>query len=186
MMIVHSPQPWSQFRKGEHFLEGNLQAWRALEEALAAGKLRAIGVSNFEPVDLDNILEHGSVRPAVNQILAHVANTPFELIRYCQDKDILVEAYSPFGHGEILCDETLVSIAATYGVSGPQLAVRYCLQLGMLPLPKALNPAHVRSNAEVDFTISPADMEILKGVARIESYGEASLFPVYSDNARRS
>lgn len=93
MMIIHSPQPWAEFRQDEHYFEGNLEAWRALEEALAAGKLRAIGVSNFEQADLDNILDNGSVKPAVNQILAHVTNTPFKLIEHTTSKDVLVEAY---------------------------------------------------------------------------------------------
>src|SRR5688572_13451775 len=111
MMIIHSPQPWSEFRQGEHFFEGNLEAWRALEEALAAGKLRAIGVSNFERKDLDNILDNGSVEPMVNQILAHVSNTPFDLIDYTQSKGILVEAYSPVAHGEVLKNGELAALA---------------------------------------------------------------------------
>lgn len=184
LMIIHSPQPWAEFRKGEHFFEGNLEAWRALEEAHAAGKVRAIGLSNFEKIDMDNILEHGTIRPAVNQILAHVSNTPFELIKYIQGKDILVEAYSPFGHGEILSNEVLVAMASAYGVGTAQLAIRYCLQLGLLPLPKASSPAHMRSNADVDFQISDDDMETLRNVAPIKGYGEASIFPVYGENAR--
>ncbi|KHK92548.1 aldo/keto reductase [Novosphingobium malaysiense] len=184
MMIIHSPQPWADFRKGEHFFDGNLQAWRALEEACEAGKVRAIGLSNFERVDVENILENGTVRPAVNQILAHVSNTPFALIDYLQGADILVEAYSPFGHGEILGNGVLVSMADSYGVGVAQLAIRYCLQLGLLPLPKTANPAHMRSNADVDFQISEADMETLRNVAPIENYGEASVFPVYGENAR--
>lgn len=184
MMIIHSPQPWSEFRKGEHFFEGNLEAWRALEEAHQAGKIRAIGVSNFERVDLDNILENGSVPPAVNQVLAHISNTPFELISYTQGKGILVEAYSPFGHGEILENEDLKSMARAYGVGLPQLAIRYCLQLGLLPLPKTMTPAHLRSNADVDFVISDADMATLKTIAPIKDYGAASDFPVYGENAR--
>src|SRR5579872_5040796 len=79
LMIIHSPQPWAEFREDQHFFEGNREAWRALEDAYKAGKLRAIGVSNFEAVDLDNILGHGSVKPMVNQILAHAGNTPFGL-----------------------------------------------------------------------------------------------------------
>lgn len=184
LIIIHSPQPWMEFRKGEHFFEGNLEAWRALEEAQAAGKVRAIGLSNFEKADIENILKHGSVKPAVNQILAHVSNTPFALIDYIKSQDILVEAYSPFGHGEILQNATLVSMAKTYGVGVAQLAIRYCLQLGLLPLPKTANPAHMRSNAEVDFQISDADMQTLKTIAPIENYGEATVFPVYGENAR--
>lgn len=179
LMIIHSPQPWTDFREGEHFFEGNLEAWRALEEAHQAGKLRAIGVSNFEQIDLDNILNNGSVKPAVNQILAHVGNTPFDLIDYCHDKGILVEAYSPVAHGEMLKHEGVAAMAQKYGVSVAQLCIRYCLQLGTVPLPKTANPAHMRANAAVDFDISDADMDALKKVERIKNYGEAGIFPVY-------
>lgn len=184
LMIIHSPQPWAKFRKGEHFFGGNLEAWRALEDAQAAGKIRAIGLSNFEKVDIENILKHGSVKPAVNQILAHISNTPFALIDFIKSQNILVQAYSPFGHGEILQNATLASIAKSYGVGVAQLAIRYCLQLGLQPLPKTANPAHMRKNAELDFQISDADMQILKAVTPIENYGEASMFPVYGENAR--
>ncbi|MBH0114959.1 aldo/keto reductase [Novosphingobium sp. YJ-S2-02] len=180
MMIIHAPQPWPEFRNGEHFFEGNLAAWRALEEAYEEGKLRAIGVSNFEKVDLDNLLENGKVKPMVNQILAHVSNTPFELIDYCQANDIVVEAYSPVAHGEILNNEQIAAVAGKYGVSVPQLCIRYCLQLGLIALPKSGNPDHIRDNAGVDFTISDEDMATLKAADRIKDYGEASFFPVYA------
>ena len=179
MMIIHSPQPWTKFRQGEHFFEGNREAWRALEEANKAGKLRAIGLSNFEAEDLDNILGSCSVKPMVNQILAHVSNTPSALIKYCQDRNILVEAYSPVGHGELLKREDISAVAARYNVSVPQLCIRYDLQLGLLPLPKTANPAHMKNNADVDFVISDEDMESLKNVEPIKDYGSASAMPVY-------
>ncbi|MEK3988548.1 MULTISPECIES: aldo/keto reductase [Robertmurraya] len=179
LMIIHSPQPWKEFREGEHFFEGNLEVWRALEEAYKEGKLRAIGVSNFEQVDLNNILENGTVEPVVNQVLAHVSNTPFELIDYCQSKGILVEAYSPVAHGELLKNQEIAAMAEKYGVTIPQLCIRYCLQLGLLPLPKSANPDHIRSNAAVDFEISDADMDVLKNAERIKDYGEASIYPVF-------
>ena len=135
-------------------------------------------MSNFEQVDLDNLLDNGAVTPAVNQVLAHVSNTPFGLIDYCQDRGILVEAYSPVGHGEILNDAAS-SIAQRYDVSVPRLAIRYCLQLGLAPLPKTTNPAHMRTNAGVDFETTAGDMEALKNVAPIKDYGEASIFPVF-------
>ena len=179
MMIIHSPQPWRQFRGEDRYFEGNREAWRALEEAYKAGKLRAIGLSNFERADLDNILESCSVKPMVNQILAHISNTPQDLIQYTQDNGILVEAYSPIAHGELLKNQDVAQIAHKYGVTVPQLSIRYVLQLGLLPLPKTANPAHMKSNADVDFVISEADMDFLTQVAQIEDYGDASIMPVF-------
>jgi diketogulonate reductase-like aldo/keto reductase len=179
MMIIHSPQPWREFRGKDRYLEGNREAWRALEEAYNAGKLRAIGLSNFEQADLENILESCSVKPMVNQILAHISNTPKELIEYTQDQGFLVEAYSPIAHGELLKNEQVAKIAEKYGVTVPQLSIRYLLQLGLLPLPKTANPEHMRNNADVDFVISEADMDVLKNVEQIEDYGRASMMPVF-------
>lgn len=179
LMLIHSPQPWSDFREGERFFEGNRKAWRALEDAYKGGKLRVIGVSNFEQVDLENILEICTVEPMVNQVLAHVSNTPFELISFSQSKGIFVEAYSPIAHGAILKNQKIAAIAQKYGVSVPQLCIRYCLQLGTLPLPKTANPAHMSSNTGVDFEISDADMDVLKKVTPIKNYGDASHFPVF-------
>ena len=179
LMIIHSPQPWTEFREGQHFFEGNLEAWRALEEAYKAGKLRAIGVSNFEEVDLDNILNNCTVKPMVNQILAHISNTPFALIDYTKSKDILVEAYSPIAHGAILQNEKIKAIAQKYNATVAQLSIRYCLQLGMVALPKTANPDHMRENAQVEFTISEEDMQILQNIERIRDYGKDSFFPVY-------
>jgi len=179
MMIIHSPKPWMEFHEADPYFEGNREAWRALEDAYKAGKFRAIGLSNFQKADLDNILKSCTVRPMVNQILAHISNTPKELIEYTQEKGILVEAYSPVGHGELLKNKEIAEIAEKYGVSVPQLSIRYCLELGLLPLPKTANPAHMKSNAEVDFVISEEDMEFLKNVEKIKDYGDASIFPVY-------
>ncbi|MFB6340848.1 aldo/keto reductase [Saccharicrinis sp. FJH62] len=179
LMIIHSPQPWMKFRGNDPYFEGNREAWRALEEAHIAGKLRAIGVSNFEKQDIDNILASCTVKPMVNQVLAHISNTPMDLIEYCKEKDILVEAYSPVAHGELLKNNEVKTIAEKYGVSIPQLSIRYCLELGLLPLPKTANPDHMKNNADVDFVIAENDMDILKNIAKIKDYGSASMMPVY-------
>ena len=179
LMIIHSPRPWMEFHKEDSFFEGNREAWRALEDAYNAGKLRAIGLSNFEKTDIDNILETATVKPMVNQILAHISNTPTELIQYSQDQGMLVEAYSPVAHGELLKNEEVATIADKYGVTVPQLSIRYVLMLGLLALPKTANPAHMKENAAVNFVISDEDMEFLKNMEQIENYGEASMFPVY-------
>lgn len=178
LMIIHSPQPWDKFG-GDRFFEGNLQAWKALEDAHKAGKIRAIGLSNFQKEDIDNILEHCTVKPVVNQILAHITNLPSDLIQYSQDKGLLVEAYSPVGHGELFKNEQVVEMAKKYNVSVPQLCIRFTLQKGLLPLPKTANPDHMQNNADVDFEISDADMQTLINLETIKDYGEASGFPVY-------
>lgn len=179
LMIIHSPKPWAKFLESEPYFEGNREAWRALEEAYQTGKIKTIGVSNFEQTDLDNILNNCAVKPMVNQILAHISNTPKALIQYCQDKQILVEAYSPFGHGELFKNQQVQTIAKKYNVTISQLAIRYCLQLGLLPLPKTANPQHMKTNAEVDFIISEADMNVLENIQPIDSYGEYSKFAVF-------
>lgn len=180
LMIIHSPQPWAEFKEGEHFFEGNLEAWRALEEAYKAGKLRAIGVSNFDPIDVDNLIEHGSIKPMVNQVLAHVGNTPFNVIEHGKKNGVLIEAYSPVAHGALLNHPAIAAMAGKYGVSIAQLCIRYCLELGMLPLPKTANRDHMRENADLDFAIAADDLAALKTVAHLENYGDASHFPVFS------
>ena len=179
MMIIHSPQPWADFRGGD-YAEGNRAAWRALEDAYTAGKLRAIGVSNFRKPDLDNILLDCRVKPMVDQILLHISNTDLGLLDTCRTQDILVEAYSPIAHGEALKNPMIVEMAAKYGVSAAQLCIRYVLELGAVALPKTADPEHMKANAAVDFDITPDDMELLKQAAPIKDYGEFSFFPVFS------
>ncbi|WP_421879106.1 aldo/keto reductase [Marinoscillum sp.] len=179
LMIIHSPKPWQEWQDEDRYFEGNKEAWRALEDAYKAGKLKAIGVSNFEKEDLENILESCTVKPMINQVLAHISNTPFDLIEFCEKNDILVEAYSPIGHGELFKNEQIASMAEKYEVSVPQLSIRYCLELGLLPLPKTANLDHMHNNADLDFEISNEDLETLKNMEQIKDYGEASMFPVY-------
>lgn len=180
MMIIHSPQPWVEVNQSDdRYVEGNRAAWKALEEAYKEGKLKAIGVSNFQIGDIESLLETCEIKPMVNQILLHISNTPLELVEYCQKKGIAVEAYSPIAHGEILHQPEIADMAEKYGVSVPQLCIRYTLQLGAISLPKTGNPEHMKTNADVDFEISAEDMEVLKNFKHIESYGESSGFPVY-------
>ncbi len=180
MMIIHSPQPWVEVNQSDdRYVEGNREAWRALEDAYKAGKLKAIGVSNFKQEDIESLLETATVKPMVNQILLHISNTPIELVEYCQKNGIAVEAYSPIAHGEILNQPEIKAIADKYGVTVPQLCIRYTLQLGAISLPKTANPEHMKSNSEVNFEISAEDMEVLKKFKKIEDYGESSGFPVY-------
>lgn len=178
-MIIHSPQPWAEFRVEKRYFEENKQVWRALEDAQAAGKVKVIGVSNFLQDDLENILADCRVKPMVNQILLHISNTNSELLTFCEQQGIRVEAYSPIAHGEALKNPAIIEMAQKYHVSVAQLCIRYVIQLGTVALPKTADPAHMANNAAVDFEISAQDMRQLVQMQTIQSYGEFDVFPVF-------
>ncbi len=179
-MIIHSPQPWVEVNQSDNrYFNENKEVWRALEDAYKAGKVKVIGVSNFMIEDLDNILESCTIKPMINQILLHISNTPLDLVDYCKKENIMIEAYSPIAHGEILNNADLIHIANKYNSSVAQLCIAYTIQLGCVSLPKSSNYDHIQSNSQIDFTISKEDMDLLKHFKPIENYGESSFFPVY-------
>ncbi len=180
LILIHSPQPWKEVNQSDNrYYEENKEVWRAMEDALKAGKLRSIGISNFLEDDVKSITEDCTVKPMVNQLLAHISNTPLELIEYCQKQGIIVEAYSPIAHGEALKNPIIRKVSDNYGVSPAQLCLKYALQLDMVILPKTESVQHMRENAQLDFEISAEDMELLKNIEHIKDYGDSSFFPVY-------
>ncbi len=183
LMIIHSPQPWQEWRNtSRSYDKENLEVYRALEKAHKEGLVKSIGVSNFLKSDLKNILDNCIVKPVVNQILGHVSNTPFELMGYCNENEVLVEAYSPIGHGEMLKNEVVIEMAKKYDVSVAQLCIRYLIELGTLPLPKTQTKSRMIENVTIDFEISNDDMQVLNNMDTINDYGEFSFFPVFSGN----
>ena len=179
MMIIHNPQPWKEVNQSDdrHF-EGNIETWRALTDAMKEGKLRAIGVSSFQPKDLQNLFDNSDVKPMVNQILCHIGATPKKLVNFCQEHDIVVESFSPVAHGEALTNNTIKSMAEKYQVSVAQLCIRYDWQLNTVVLPKSVNPAHMKQNSELNFEISDVDMKTLENIHNFD-YGTSSHFPVF-------
>ena len=135
LYLVHAPWPWNEI--GKDCREENRQIWKAMEEFLASGRVKAIGVSNFEPDDLDSLLPACKTKPMVNQIRWFIGLDPSDTVAKCAEHDIVVEAYSPFAHGLIVNHPEIGDIAARYGVSAPQLCIRYLLQKGAVVLPKA-------------------------------------------------
>ena len=180
LMIIHSPQPWAEWRGKKRYFEENKDVWKAMEDAYRTGKLKAIGVSNFLQDDLESLLPACALRPMVNQILLHIGNTPLSLIEYCRSQNIQVESYSPIAHGKILRNSLVMETAAKYGVTAAQLCVRYAVQMETAALPKTGNPEHMKENAAIDFVISDADMNTLKNLSFEDTYGEFSVFPVFS------
>lgn len=169
LMLIHAPKPWSEMWNPNipRYFEENAAVWKAMEEAYQAGKLRAIGVSNFNQEDIENILSHGTIPPAVNQIQVHIGHTPIDVITYCQQQNILIMAYSPNATGRLIHHPVVAPLAEKYGVTIPQLCIRYCLQLDTLPLPKTSHPEYILENAAVDFVISDEDMAHLKQIASL-------------------
>lgn len=138
----------------------NLDTWRAMIDMQKAGKIRSIGVSNFLPHHLEALMKTEAV-PVVNQIEYHPGEMQRDAVAYCQANAILVEAWSPLGSGRVLNDPRLREIADHYKVSTAQLCIRWCLQNGVLPLPKSVTPSRIVANTEVDFVISEEDMNTI-------------------------
>lgn len=171
LMLIHAPKPWDELFGGSEktYYTENLTVWKAMEEAVSAGKIHSIGVSNFEVGDLQNIIDHAQIKPAVNQIRVHIGHTPTEVISYCEANNIVVMAFSPNATGKLLGHPVLTEIAAKYQVSVPQLSIRYDYQLGLIPLPRSTNPIHIAENKNIDFVISDADMKRLSQIEEIQS-----------------
>ena len=149
--------------------------WRALEELYRAGRVRAIGVSNFLPHHLRNLMETAEVMPMVNQIEFHPGYPQTYNVEFCKARGILPEAWSPLGRTRVLQDDRLAGIAAKYGKSVAQLCVRFALQRGVVPLPKSSSPARMAANLDVfDFVISDEDMD---RILTLPQFGWSGLHP---------
>ena len=178
LILIHCPQPWILFRSKRRFFKENIQVWKALEDAYKEGKVKAIGVSNFLNDDLENIFNNCEIKPMVNQILCHIGNTPMDVIKYCQENNVVVESYSPIAHGAALKNEAIIKIAEKYKVSVAQLCIKYTLQLDTISIPKASSKAHIEDNAKLDFEISKEDMIELIKLNEVD-YGKDSFWPVF-------
>lgn len=159
LFLIHAPWPWSNM--GQNCDEGNVLAWKAMEELYNEGIIRAIGVSNFEPAHLDNLLANTTIVPHVNQIGYFIGLDQSKTIEYCNERNIFIEAYSPLGIGYLLSNEDIKKVADKYGKSSAQICIRYLLQKNVAPLPKSVNEERIIQNKDIDFTINDADMAFL-------------------------
>jgi len=145
--------------------ELRVMAWGAMEEIFASGRTKAIGVSNYTIRHLEELLKTAKVKPAVNQVELHVFLQQPELLEYCKQHDITVEAYSPLAHGESMDDPTLAEIAKKHGKTPPQVMLRWCLDVGTVPLPKSTHADRIKQNYEIfDFKLDDDDMTKLKAL----------------------
>lgn len=174
LYLIHWPRPddltaeWRQLDR---------DTWRALEDLYRAGRVRAIGVSNFLPHHLRSLMKTAEVMPMVNQIEFHPGYPQTYTVEFCKAHGILPEAWSPLGRTRVLQDERLAGIAAKYGKSVAQLCVRFALQCGVAPLPKSSSPARMQANLDVfDFVISDEDMD---RILTLPQFGWSGQHPDY-------
>ena len=159
LFLIHWPNPVA-FR--DHWQEANAESWKAMEELYEAGKIRAIGVSNFRPHHIEEILKTAKIAPMVNQIRLCPGDTQDETVDWCRDHEMVLEAYSPLGIGQIFEVPEMQKLAEKYQRSIAQVCIRWSLQRGYLPLPKSVTPSRIQENLKVfDFELSDEDVQLI-------------------------
>ena len=159
LFLIHWPNPIA-FR--DHWQDANAESWKAMEELYEAGKIRAIGVSNFRPHHIEEILKTAKVAPMVNQIRLCPGDTQDETVAWCRDHGMVLEAYSPLGIGQIFEVPEMQKLAEKYQRSIAQVCIRWSLQRGYLPLPKSVTPSRIQENLKVfDFELSDEDVQLI-------------------------
>ena len=162
LYLIHWPSPAAV---REHWAELNAESWQAMEEAVKAGKIRAIGISNFRKHHLDELLKTANIVPAVNQNYLNPSDLQPDVLSANKEHDILNEAYSPLGTGDLLRNELVAEVAATHNHSVPQVLLRWSLQHGFLPLPKSVHAEYIKSNTDIfDFELTDDEMKKLDGL----------------------
>ena len=167
LLLIHHPKPWNERDSVKTYNEENIEVWKAMEEFYKKGLVKAIGVSNFKIADLQNLMNNVRVMPMVNQIRYFIGSTQDELVKFCKENHILVQAYSPLATGKLLGNEKVEAIAKKYNKSLPQIAIRFCLENDVLPLPKSVHEEYIKANIDVDFKIEKEDMEYLNSLKDI-------------------
>jgi len=159
LFLIHWPNPVA-FR--DNWQTANAETWRAFEELYQAGKIKAIGVSNFLPHHFEELKKTATIFPMVNQIFLAPGELQEEVVTYCQEHDVLLEAYSPLGTGKIFDVPEMKALAEKHQKSIAQVALRWSLQHGFLPLPKSVTPSRIEENIHVfDFELSEEDMNTI-------------------------
>lgn len=162
LYLIHWPNP-VQFRTT--WEQATAGTWRAFEELYKAGRIRAIGISNFMPHHIEALKKTAEIMPMVNQLKLCPGIAQTETVDYCNKNNILVEAYSPFGTGMIFSNEAIRAIAAKYNKTVGQICLRWCLQKDFVSLPKSANPMRIKENTCIfDFELQPEDMDIISSL----------------------
>lgn len=172
LYLIHWPNP-IHLRDDNRWQAANAEAWKAMEELYRAGRIRAIGVSNFRSHHLEALLRTADVIPHVNQIRLCPGDTQDETVAYSRAHNMLLEAYSPLGIGRIFEVPQMQELAQKYGRSIAQICIRWSLQRGYLPLPKSVTPSRIQENLRVfDFELEEADVSLIAGLTGCVGFGD--------------
>ena len=164
LYLIHWPSPL-EFR--DCYQEKNIETYQALEKLYSQGKIKAIGVSNFLKHHIEELKNFVSIPIAVNQIEFHPYYYDQETIEYCKQNDIIIEAYSPLGRGEILKDNTIADIAKKYNKSPAQICIRYAIDNQIVPLPKTISKQRMIENLNVfDFNLMKEDIDKIRNLSK--------------------
>ena len=160
LYLIHAPSPWPEMRdrKIDH-TEENIASFKAMIDLYKAGKIKAIGVSNFNEKDIDALISATGFIPQVNQIFLSPFNPQKDLKNYCEKKGILVEAYSPLETGKIFKKEKMEQLKIKYNKTIAQISLRWCLDYNTLPLPKSTHKEYIENDIDLDFTLEKDDFE---------------------------
>ncbi len=168
LYLIHWPIPIGHDHEWKTL---NQESWKAMEELYNAGKIKAIGVSNFLVHHMENLLKTATIKPMVNQIEFHIKYQQREIVEYCLLNNIVIESWGPLMRGKAFQDPTLIEMASRYNKSIAQLCVRYCLQHNVLPLQKTMKYERMLQNKDVfDFEITKEDMIILDNCDTLDHY----------------
>jgi diketogulonate reductase-like aldo/keto reductase len=160
LYLIHAPKPWHIQSSGVEYNDQNVQTWKAFIELYVQGKVRSIGVSNFRPEHLEPLITETGFIPHVNQIHLRPGALQQETVDYAKIHGILIEAYSPFATGNLFKNNEFINLAKKYKVTPGQLAIRWSLQHGFLPLPKSVTPERIINNIDVfSFEIAEDDVK---------------------------
>lgn len=169
LYLIHWPASPALY---EDWIEKNNETWRAFEYLYNEGLVKAIGVCNFKKHQLEPLIKNAKIIPMVNQIEFHIGQMQEETVDYCKKNNIIVEAWSPLGSGKMLKVEELQKMADKYNVSTAQLCIKWCLQNGVLPIPKSKDKGRMKQNLDVfDFEISKEDMKTLNEMPYVGGSG---------------
>ena len=171
LLLIHWPNP-KALRENDAWKTRNADVWRAMEDLYQTGKVRAIGVSNFMIHHLEPLLEVATVKPMVNQVLLAPGCSQEDLVAFCRQNEMILEAYSPLGTGSIFDNQTAQDLANKYNKTVAQIALRWSLQKGFLPLPKSATPKNILSNLTIfDFDLTEDDILKLDKIENVKSQG---------------